>query len=206
MLVREAIEDYSFVILRHAPRTQSWYLSTLNEFPECCEQENPTLGEIKQKDIRLFLESVRKRTNPHTGEPLSSYTVHGYSRTVNSFLSWRSRKDGIEEFVSEKLSRRMDMPRLRTPAFKLRWGAQPGVCPQQRLLLKAIAMFERVASPIAQSHLRHAGIRLAIPQKPTLARVAGPICGSMTQDTDDRHFEWRALDRCNPVHQVISTG
>src|SRR6266568_4288205 len=43
-----------------------------------------------------------------------------------------------------------------TPAFKLRWGAQPGVCPQQVLLLKAIAMFKRVASPIAQSHLWHA--------------------------------------------------
>src|SRR6266852_9282488 len=45
------------------------------------------------------------------------------------------------------------------PAFKLRWGAQPGLCPQQVLLLEAIAMFMRVAPPVAQGHLWHAGVR-----------------------------------------------
>src|SRR5260370_19204646 len=69
-----------------------------------------------------------------------------------------------------------------TPAFKLRRGTQPGFCPQQGLLVKAIAMLVGIASAVAQGHFWHTGVRLAVPQKPTLARVAGPISGSMTQD------------------------
>ena len=85
------------------------------------------------------------------------------------------------------------------PAFKLRWGAQPGLCPQQALLVKAIAMFVRVAPPIAQGYLWHTGIRLAIPQKPTLARIARPIRGPMTQNTDNRHFEVPCLGQMQPM-------
>src|SRR6266852_22198 len=39
-----------------------------------------------------------------------------------------------------------------TPAFKLRWGAQSGLCPQQGLLVKAIAMLVRVPPTVAQGH------------------------------------------------------
>src|SRR6266852_9195225 len=85
-----------------------------------------------------------------------------------------------------------------TPAFKLRWGTQPGLCPQQSLLVEAIAMLVRVASPVAQGDLWHTVIRLAIPQKPTLARVAGPIGGPMTQHADDRHFEMACMWQMQP--------
>ena len=53
------------------------------------------------------------------------------------------------------------------PAFKLRWGPQPGLCPQQGLLLEAIAMFVGVAPSIAQGYLGHVGVRGSIPEKPT---------------------------------------
>src|ERR1700687_1448690 len=85
-----------------------------------------------------------------------------------------------------------------TPAFKLRWGAQPGLCPQQALFVEAIAMLVRVAPSVAQTHLWHTGLRLAIPQKPTLAWVARPISGPMTQDTDDRHLEVACLGQMQP--------
>src|SRR6266571_8723898 len=85
------------------------------------------------------------------------------------------------------------------PAFKLRWSAQPGLDPQQGLLLEAIAMFVGVAPPIAQGHLSHAGIRGSIPQKPTLARVAGTISGPMTQNADDRHFEVPCLGQMQAI-------
>src|SRR5258708_1780976 len=84
------------------------------------------------------------------------------------------------------------------PAFKLRWGAQPGLCPQQALLVEAIAMFVRVAPPIAQGHLWHAGVRGSIPQKPTLARVAGPISGPMTQHAHHRHLKVSCLRQMQP--------
>jgi len=76
-----------------------------------------------------------------------------------------------------------------TPAFKLRWGTQPGLHPQQGLLLEAVAMFVRVAPSVAQGHFWQTGVRETLPQRSTLVRVAGPISGSMTQDAHDRHLE-----------------
>ena len=85
-----------------------------------------------------------------------------------------------------------------TPAFKLRWGAQPGLCPQQALLVKAIAMLVRIAPPVAQGHRRQAGLGRPLPQKPTLTRVAGPIAGPLSQDADDRHLNMSCLGQMQP--------
>ena len=94
-----------------------------------------------------------------------------------------------------------------TPAFKLCWGTQPGLCPQQGLLVKAIAMLVRVAPPIAQSHLWHAVIRTGHPTE-TNSR-AGREGRSVARCRRTRMTvtsRCRALGRCNPVHHVISTG
>lgn len=99
-----------------------------------------------------------------------------------------------------------------TPAFKLRWGAQPGLCPQQGLLVKAIAMFVRVTPPVAQGHFWQAGVRLAVPQKPTLARVTGPIRGVPWADaapstrSPPRDGRWhRCLASCLSIRAGITT-
>src|SRR5260370_12404485 len=84
------------------------------------------------------------------------------------------------------------------PAFKLRWGTQPGFGPQQGLLLEAIAMFVRVAPPVAQGHFWHAGVQGSVPEKPTLARVAGPIGGELAQHPDDRHRDVPCLGQMQP--------
>ena len=86
MLVREAVEDYKYAILRHTPRTQKWYLQILDVFVEWCEQERITLGEIRQSHIRRFIEEVRLRTNPKSGNPISSSTVNGYARVIKTFF------------------------------------------------------------------------------------------------------------------------
>src|SRR6266516_1434027 len=85
-----------------------------------------------------------------------------------------------------------------TPAFKLRGSAQPGLGPQQGLLLEAIAMFVRVAPPIAQGHFWHASVGGTIPEKPTLAWVAGLIGGPMTHDADDRDLQVSCLGQMQP--------
>lgn len=81
------------------------------------------------------------------------------------------------------------------------WGM-----PQQALLLEAVAMLVRVAPPKALGHLGDASIGLAVPQKPTLARVTWLIGGPMTQHTEDRHFQVSCFRQMQPVHKVISTG
>src|SRR5437764_6792878 len=85
------------------------------------------------------------------------------------------------------------------PALKLRWGAQSGHSPQQVLFLEAIAMLVRVAPSIAQGHLGDTGLWRAVPQKPTLPRVAGTIAGLMPQYTDDRHLDVSCLRQMQPV-------
>src|SRR5260370_38435975 len=59
-------------------------------------------------------------------------------------------------------------------------------------------MLVGIASAVAQGHFWHTGVRLAVPQKPTLARVAGPISGSMTQDAYDRHLKVSCLGQMQP--------
>jgi hypothetical protein len=58
MLVREAVEDYKYAILRHTPRTQKWYLQILDVFVEWCEQERITLGEIRQSHFLFYRERL----------------------------------------------------------------------------------------------------------------------------------------------------
>src|SRR5258708_32296683 len=59
-------------------------------------------------------------------------------------------------------------------------------------------MLVRVAPSIPQGHRRHASVRRPVPQKPTLARVAGPLGGAMTQDADDRHLNVSCLVQMQP--------
>ncbi len=84
------------------------------------------------------------------------------------------------------------------PAFKWRWGTQPGLCPQQGLRVFAIAMFVRVAPPVAQGHFWQVGVGRSVPQKPTLTRVAGLISRTMAQEADDCHLQVPRLGQMQP--------
>ena len=124
----------------------------------------------------------------------------------SSYLLWRSFPLGALPGTQHRLHLRLCQHQMimhdgddLAPAFKLRWGTQLGMCPQQALLLETIAMFVRVAPPIAQGYLRDAGLRLAVPQKPTLARVARLIGGPMTHHTDDGHLQVPCLRQMQPV-------
>src|SRR5260370_32605562 len=75
------------------------------------------------------------------------------------------------------------------PALKLLWGPQPRLIPQQRLLLKAIAMFLTETAHIAHTDLRHIGLLVTNPDKPTDARVTLGLGGMRTHDLYDRHLQ-----------------
>ena len=118
MHVKDAVEEYSYAILRHTRKTQSWYLQKLEVFAEWCEHENLQLEQVKQTDIRRFIDQVKSRINPQKGTPVSSYTVHGYAQVIKGFLNWCSKEDGIDKLVSERLPRRIEMPKVQTKVIE----------------------------------------------------------------------------------------
>jgi hypothetical protein len=79
------------------------------------------------------------------------------------------------------------------PAFTWRWRAQPRVAPPQAVRLFASALFVGVAPPLAQGHCWQPGLERAVPQQPTLERVAWPIRGPMTQHAAARHLQLSRL-------------
>lgn len=114
MQMREAMEEYRYATLDHAPKTQTMRTQRLGEFALWCEKAGVALNTIKPGDVGKFLEEVRTRRNPQTGKPLSSYTVHGYAATVKAFLNWAAK----EELIPLSLPRRLAMPRIETKVIE----------------------------------------------------------------------------------------
>ncbi|WP_126595839.1 tyrosine-type recombinase/integrase [Dictyobacter aurantiacus] len=112
MTVAWAIEAYSYAVLSLSPETQKWYLQKLQVFSDWCTEKDLTLDTMKVLHLRQFTEHLKTRTNPQTGKPLSTYTQHGYTQVVKSFLNWCSKEEDLEDVVSEKLAKRMPMTKV----------------------------------------------------------------------------------------------
>src|SRR5258707_9499644 len=74
------------------------------------------------------------------------------------------------------------------PAFRLLWGAQTGLIPQQHLLVQPIAMLMRVAQPIGRADLGQGSDFIAFPDKPTDLGVTWALAGPMPDDLDHAHL------------------
>jgi site-specific recombinase XerD len=104
-----ALDDYRYAILHQTPRTQGWYLEKLSRFVAwCAAQGVQTVDQITAPAIRRFLAAMQERRNAHTGQPISTFTLHGYAQVVKGFLNWCAK----EELISEKLPKRIEMPRV----------------------------------------------------------------------------------------------
>ncbi|MBA2677148.1 MAG: hypothetical protein H0U76_01935, partial [Ktedonobacteraceae bacterium] len=75
------------------------------------------------------------------------------------------------------------------PALKLLWSAQTRFCPQQRLLIKAIAMLLTKPQRVPQSHVSYFFLFIATPDQPTDARIALGIAGVRPDDLNHRERE-----------------
>src|SRR6266567_4599932 len=74
------------------------------------------------------------------------------------------------------------------PAFRLLWGAQTWLIPQQHLLVQPIAMLVRVAQPIGWAGLSQGSGFIAFPDKPTDLGVPWAFAGPMTDDLDHAYL------------------
>lgn len=116
MTVEEAVEQYRYAKLRLQPTTQVWYAEKLATFSDWCAREKLALSDLNPHAIRRFIEQVASRTNPQTGKPISSYTVHGYAQVVKGFVNF-CMKDDLP--VSETLHKRIEMPPVKKKVIEI---------------------------------------------------------------------------------------
>src|SRR5260221_17730 len=79
------------------------------------------------------------------------------------------------------------------PTLKLLWGPQTRGFPQQRLFVKAIAMFLPETQHIAQSDLDHIGFLIPYPDKPAHPWIALFVGGMRSHDPQNGHFQPASL-------------
>jgi site-specific recombinase XerD len=109
MELSQALEEYRYAVLPLSPKTQGWYLQKLSVLLTwCTSQGKNTLDELTTGDIRRFLANIPTRTNRLTGQPLSTYTIHGYAQVVKGFLQWCAE----EGWCSERLAKAVAMPNV----------------------------------------------------------------------------------------------
>lgn len=107
-----ALTEYHFVCDAHnlTRRTWGWYQQKLTAFFAWCRaQEEPvtTVEGITTSLVRRYLVSQQETINRY-GQPLSSYTVHGTTQAIKSFLKWCVEED----LLDEKVVRKIAMPKV----------------------------------------------------------------------------------------------
>lgn len=84
----------------HSPKSVRWYADMLRRFAASLGPD-ARLGEIDADGIRKYMRSVRERD-------FSKFTLHGYARSLKTFLRWLER----EGYLGEQLSRHVDLPKV----------------------------------------------------------------------------------------------
>ncbi len=82
-----------------SPRTVEWHSSFLARFLWFLKPNNlPTQLDLINRDyIRVFIRYLQTEAKtPHSGKPLSAFTVQGYVRSLKSFFSWAVREDYLK--------------------------------------------------------------------------------------------------------------
>jgi site-specific recombinase XerD len=90
-----------------AEKSQRWYAGMLSVFATFCAAEGIDVEGITAPLARRFFETVRQRTDPRTGQPVTPQTVHGYARAVRAFLNWCV----AEGLLDERVPKRLAMPK-----------------------------------------------------------------------------------------------
>ena len=85
--MEDAIDDYLLdCAIRLRPKTHQWYTSKLRQFASWYTGSGfPTAKDVREYTIALQLQS---RVNPRTGQPLSTYTIHGHVQVIAGWLRW----------------------------------------------------------------------------------------------------------------------
>lgn len=89
-----------------SPKTVEWYTSFLGIFHRFLKLKGlPTeLSQLNKDHLRVFIQHLQTQAKtPHSGRPLSGYTVQGYVRTLKAFFSWATREGYLESNPMAKI-------------------------------------------------------------------------------------------------------
>ena len=110
MIVQEAIDEYRYAILQLSEATQIWYLARLKRFAVWCEEEKLTLDKLKPTSVARYLQHLAEQPHHHTGQPISTYTLHGHARSIRTFLFWCAMEP--QSYLSLKIPENIVMPKI----------------------------------------------------------------------------------------------
>jgi len=116
MQLSDALTEYRYAILEHAPKTREWYEQKLVVFLAWCESDGVDLADLKPLHLRRFLAYLRERPNeryPERGN-LSDNTVKGYAQVMKGFLTFCAK----EELISERLAKQAPIPHVESKVIQ----------------------------------------------------------------------------------------
>jgi integrase/recombinase XerD len=112
MRIKEAIEIYRLTITNLSEHTQRWYETKLRMFSEWCEKERLELENITPQHVKRYIDSMKEKISPKTGQPLTLDTLHGHAKVIKLFLSWCSKDEEFTEYVKARTVKLMPLPRI----------------------------------------------------------------------------------------------
>jgi len=97
MRLEAALLEYSYS-QDYSPTTRAWYRSRLGAFAAWLRSAGiADLDDITPSTIRQYQDYVRTRPSGRRGrgeaKPLDSFTVHGHTRAIKSFLNFLKKRD-----------------------------------------------------------------------------------------------------------------
>jgi len=116
MGIEDAIEDYLYANLRWATNTRTWYADKLKPFVRWCKEQGiNNLDQLRPNEVRRYTAYRQQLTNPQTGKPLSSNSIHSDVVTIKAFLAYCHK----EEYITTSVSKRLDVPKKESKVIEV---------------------------------------------------------------------------------------
>ncbi|HET8910632.1 MAG TPA: tyrosine-type recombinase/integrase [Ktedonobacteraceae bacterium] len=107
--VLAALAEYEYVIMELADSTQQGYKTRLGRFARWCQTKRLFLKSLTPAIIAGYLQELRKPSE-RTGDPLSTYTLHGHMRAIRAFLYWCAKPP--QKYLSLEVPQNLVMPKV----------------------------------------------------------------------------------------------
>ena len=117
MLVVHAVQEYLCALTNRSPHTRRCAKVALGQFADWCQEQGIELECVKAAVVNRYTDYLRKRE-------LSPSSMHTYTMRIKAFLTWCAREETLEDLISERVARRVDVPRRDEKVIEVFTAAQ----------------------------------------------------------------------------------